>query len=112
MFWSKSVNTFKSTVADKKLFAQVTFRRVDVQVYTEKQSDLKNETKLEPNYSADIIHISFQIIGPAHSMNGTVWMHSGTPRFHVEVKKACMQYDTMVCSIMQTLTCTLPCISF
>ena len=35
---------------------------------TVKQSDLKNEKKMEPNNSADIIHISLQVIGPAHSM--------------------------------------------
>ena len=40
--------------------------------------------------------------------------YSGTQSFQVEVKKACIQYDTKVCAvarvysiILETLTCTL-----
>ena len=67
IFWSKSVNTFKSIVADKNLFARVTFRRVELQTRRNKWFERTKQNWSQ--ISADIIHISLQIIGPAHSMN-------------------------------------------
>ena len=53
---------------------------------------LEEQKKLESNYSADIIHISFQILGQVH----LVWMQcecTGTQGFHAEVKEnASKQY--------------------
>ena len=68
IFLSKLVNTFKSIVADKKQFARVTFpRRVELQI---RRNKLFERTKQNwSQMSADIIHVSLQIIGPAHSMN-------------------------------------------
>ena len=68
---------------------------------TEKQSVFwrtnHNSSQIIPRVSF-IVHYEF-------SAQHTVWMqcaihvqYSGIQSFHVEVKKACMQYDTKVCS--------------
>ena len=82
---------------------------------TEKQSVFwrtnQNSSQIIP-WVSFIVHYEF-------SAQHTVWMqceihvkYSGIQSFHVEVKKACMQYDTKVCSspcvvLFERLTCTL-----
>ena len=82
---------------------------------TEKQSVFwrtkQNSTQIIP-WVSFIVHYEF-------SAQHTVWMqceihvqYSGIQSFHVGVKKACMKYDTKVCSspcvvLFSRLTCTL-----
>ena len=68
IFWSKFVNTFKSIVADKKVFARVTFRRVQLKIW--RTSDLKERNKTGAKFPRISFTFHFKL-----SAQHTVWMY-------------------------------------